>query len=286
VKSNTQEDAMEYNPPNTRERVTARRQSNRQRRAGGELPAQPGLRRRLLAGITSGRLFSLIVFLVCFGTMAVILTDPRFVVRDVRIDGLQVLQREQVLELAGIQDRSIWFVDSEAVIARLEADSYIETAAIELQAPDQAVVRLVERRPQVRWMAGGVAYMIDADGVVIGPAEGVTEEQVLVITDEHHLQLQPDDTVDVDALHLARLLAVRLPSEVGVTPLAMAWDLERGVSIRSESGQRIVFGRSDNLDRKLAVYRYLLEDQTVFTNLDLRFATPFYHNNADVDEAE
>jgi len=266
---------MDYNPPNTRERVAARRQ---RAQGGGAPAARPGLRRVLLGWLASGRLVSGLIFLASVAALGYALWSPRFAVWQVAVEGNNALAADEVAALAALQGRPIWFVDTAAAVERLRTNAYIETAAIDLALPDLATVRIVERRPEVRWLAGGVQYLVDGGGQVLGPAQEPAEADVLVIVDNSHPQLQPNYRIDTDALALARSLALRLPNEVGLSPAEIGWDIALGVYVRSPSQQLIVFGRSEHLDRKLAVLDFLLKDQTAFTYVDLRPSNPFYQN--------
>ncbi|NJN17164.1 MAG: FtsQ-type POTRA domain-containing protein [Oscillochloris sp.] len=265
---------MNYNPPNTRERVAARRQ----RKTQGAVATRPGARRVLLAWLISGRLVAAVGFLICIGALGYVLSSPRFAVWNLTVEGNNALSVNDVVALSELRGRPIWFVDSEVVVERLLTSAYVESAAIELALPDTAVVRIVERRPEVRWLAGGIQYLVDARGQVLGPAQEPAETDVLVIIDNSHLQLAPNDRIDSDALGLARVLALRLPNELSLTPAEIGWDIALGVYVRSPDGQLIVFGRSDDLERKLAVLDFLITDQTAFTYLDLRSSNPFYQN--------
>lgn len=280
---------MEYNPPNTRERINARRQQRRGRAQTAMVPsafaaagqqALPGPRRWLLEWLGSGRAVGLALCLAACGALGYVLTDPRFSVQQVLVEGNSALDADAVAELAGVVGRPIWFVDTEQAVARLRENAYVASASLELALPDQAVIRLVERQPEVRWQAGGVQYLVDGSGKVLGPAREAAPADVLVITDSSHMQLEPNDQIDIDAVRLAQSLALRLPVELGLTPTQIGWDYGLGVYVRSPQGQTIVFGRSEELQRKLAILEVLLADGTPFTYLDLRPATPFYQNTA------
>lgn len=282
---------MEYNTPNTRERIAARRQQRRAapppaapRRppatpAAGQ-QAVPGARRALAVWLADGRLLSLAICIAAVGIMAYALTSPRFSVWQIRVEGNRILETELVADLADALGRPIWFVKPAAVAARLRENAYIASASVDLALPDVMRIRIVERRPEVRWQAGGVHYLVDGTGKVLGPARESATDDVLVIADNSHLELKPNDLVDVDAVHLAQELALRLPVELGFTPVQIGWDYGLGVFVRGPLGQTIVFGRSENLDRKLAILNVLLQDQTAFTYLDLRPSNPFYQNRA------
>ncbi len=283
---------MEYNAPNTRERIAARRQQRRgapppaaPRRppAAGSPPGQqavPGMRRSLNSWLSKGRILSLALCIATLGVLAHALTSPRFSVWQIRVEGNRILEAEVVTDLADALGRPIWFVKPAAVAARLRENAYIASASVDLALPDVMRIRIVERRPEVRWQAGGVHYLVDGTGKVLGPARESATDDVLVIADTSHLELKPNDLVDVDAVHLAQELALRLPVELGLTPAQIGWDYGLGVFVRGPLGQTIVFGQSENLDRKLAILNVLLQDQTAFTYLDLRSSNPFYQNRA------
>ncbi len=282
---------MEYNAPNTRERIAARRQQRRAASPGAPprrppatpgpgQQAVPGMRRALISWLASGRLLSLALCVVTVGILAYALTSPRFSVWQIRVEGNRILEAEQVAGLADALGRPIWFVKPAAVAARLRENAYIASASVDLALPDVMRIRIVERRPEVRWQAGGSHYLVDGSGKVLGLARESAPDDALVIADTSHLELKPNDLVDVDAVHLAQELALRLPVELGFTPAQIGWDYGLGVFVRGPLGQTIVFGQSENLDRKLAILNVVLQDQTAFTYLDLRPSNPFYQNRA------
>jgi cell division protein FtsQ len=277
---------MEYNPPNTRERIAARRQRRPVRPPPPDgSQAQPGPRQTLRSWLLSGRLISAIVLAVSLALLGYVLFSSRLNIRTVQITGNNALSAAEVVALADVIGRPIWFVQPDAVTERLMTAAYVESAAVDVVLPDVTTIEIVERRPEVRWLAGGVQYLVDGTGKVLGVAQEPAEPNVLVIVDNSHLQLQPSDRLDPDALDLARALALRLPGELGFTPAQIGWDMALGVYVRSSANQTIVFGRSDELDRKLAVLSFLLTDGTAFTYLDLRPSTPFYQNTAAPDTA-
>jgi cell division protein FtsQ len=254
--------------------------SNRKRTASAQ-PAdgsqvQPGTRRRLLTWIAQGRLVSLLLFLASVGCLVYLFTSPDLHVRSIGVEGNRVLPDAQVAQLSGLQGLPIWFIDSNAVLERLYQNAYIEEATLEIALPDQVTLKISERRPEVRWQIGNVQYLVDASGKVLDQAQEPPEEETLVILDTGHAFLQPNDQVDPDAVTLASALALRLPVEVGLTPTVIGWDLGIGVYVKTSAEQTIIFGRTENLERKLLVLQHLLTDQTPFTYLDLRPSNPFY----------
>ncbi len=268
---------MEYNPPNTRERIAARRQRLRQRT--GE-SAVPGWRKRLWPGLQSGRLVSGAIFAVSFAFLMYALFSDRFRIHTVEVVGAEFLSPERIVAALALQGRPIWLIDEKTVVAPLMASPYVEYARISLNLPDRARVIVVERQPATYWRTGGVDYLVDRQGYVIEAASSAPAADALVIVDTSNLPVESNMRLDTDALALARELAFRLPNELGMHPAQIGWDFGLGVFVRSEQDQMIVFGRNERLERKLAILAYMLADQTPFTYLDLRPINPYYQNRS------
>jgi cell division protein FtsQ len=270
---------MDYNAPNTRQRIAARRQARQGRPADGGSQVRPDARRLALDWLRNGRLASLLLFLASVGALAYLLTDGRFSVQQVTVEGAGALKADQVIDVSGLLGRRIWFVSATDAEARLRESAYVESVQVSLALPNQAVIQVVERKPEVRWQAGNMQYLVDGQGKVLDVAQEPATPDVLVVIDRSTLQLKPGDQIDIDALGLTRALALRLPGELGMTPAQIGWDFGLGVFVRTTAGQTIIFGQSVELDRKLSILDALLNDQTAFTYLDLRPSNPFYQND-------
>jgi cell division protein FtsQ len=269
-------DRFDYNQPNTRERIAARRRS-RAARAGSNV--RPGPRRAVGSWVASGRIASLLLLIVALGGMLYIATAPRFTVRAITVDGAQAMKSSVVADLAGVRGQSIWLVDTRQIVERLKGSAYIEQAQASVTLPDRLTISVTERRPEVRWLSGGTLYLLDASGRVLDSDTTGPISSTLVIEDRSNRLLQPNDMVDTDALKLGRLLSLRLPAELGLRPAHIGWNLDTKIFITTTDNRTIIFGRSDNLDDKLSVLGTLLKDQTAFTLLDLRPVMPFYRND-------
>lgn len=267
---------FQYNQPNTRERVAARRKQLRKR---GGSAVVPGPRRAVGAWLRSGRLASLALLVGSLLGLVYVFTAPRFAVADVRVAGAQVLSPEAVVDLADARGLSIWFVDTGQIVARLKANAYVEQANAYVALPDRLMIELIERRPEVRWQVAGTRYLVDASGRVLGTDGSVPLSNTLVIDDLSRRPLQPNDHVDTDALQLGRTLALRLPGELRLKLAGIGWSGDTGVVVTTEDRRSIIFGQSDQLETKLAVLSTLLRDGTAFTQLDLRPNTPYYRND-------
>ncbi|ACL25719.1 MULTISPECIES: cell division protein FtsQ/DivIB [Chloroflexus] len=269
---------MEYNPPNTRERIAARRQRLRQ---PSSEPAIPGWRRRFIDGLQSGRIVSGAVFVVSCLALFYVLFSSQFRVQTVEVVGVEFLSPERIVNAVPLRGWPIWLIDEEQAVAPLLRSPFVEHARLSLILPDRARIVIVERQPVIYWRSGGVDYLVDRQGFVIEPATVAPPADALVIVDSSNLPVEPQMQLDPDALALARELAWRLPNELGLRPAQIGWDFGLGVFIRTEQDQMVVFGRSERLTRKLMILAYLLNDGTPFTYLDLRPMNPFYQNRTD-----
>src|SRR5262245_56299165 len=269
-------DRFEYNQPNTRERIAARR---RARAARGGSAVRPGPRRAVGSWFASGRLFSLLSLIAALGGFLYIATSPRFTVQQIVVEGAQAMQDDVVAELTGAQGRSIWLIDAQQIVDRLETSAYIERANVSVALPNRLMIAVTERRPEVRWQSGGALYLLDASGRVLGADKTMPMTNTLVIEDASNRPLRPNDTVDADAIELGRVLSLRLPAELGLQLGHIGWDLDSRIFVTTIDNRKIIFGTSENLESKLAILDTLLKDGTAFTLLDLRPSTPFYRND-------
>ncbi len=269
-------DRFDYNQPNTRARIAARRRS-RAAHAGSDV--RPGARRAVGLWIASGRIASLLLLIAALGGLLYIATAPRFTVREITIDGARAMKLRAIAELAGARGQSIWLVDTRQIVERLKSSAYIEQAQASVALPDRLAITVIERRPEVRWLSGGALYLLDASGRVLDTATTGPISSTLVIEDRSNRPLQPNDMVDTDALKLGQVLSLRLPAELGLRPAHISWNLDTKIFITTADNRTIIFGRSDNLDDKLSVLGTLLKDRTAFTLLDLRPVMPFYRND-------
>jgi cell division protein FtsQ len=268
---------FDYNQPNTRERIAARRKT---RRGPPGSQVKPGPRRAVGSWVASGRVASLLLLIAALGALVYVFSAPRFTVRDIRVQGAQAMSADAVVALADARGQSIWLVDTSQIIARLKTSAYIEQASVAIGLPDQMTINVGERRPEVRWKLGSTLYLVDASGLVLDSTTTAPLTDTLVIEDRSKRPLQPNDRVDPDALKLGQMLSLRLPAELGLTPATIGWDIGTGIFATTADGRMIIFGQTDNLDSKFAILGMLLKDQTPFTYLDLRPNTPFYRNDA------
>src|SRR5262249_60320388 len=106
-------DRFDYNQPNTRERIAARRRS-RAMRAGSAV--RPGPRAAVSSWGGSGRIASLLLLIAALGGLLYIATAPRFTVREIAVEGPPAMKASIIAELAGAPGPAIRLVETAAVV--------------------------------------------------------------------------------------------------------------------------------------------------------------------------
>jgi len=91
-----------------------------------------------------------------------------FRISEVALSGEHALGRAQVLDIAGITDRSsLLFLDAAKVRARLMANPWIANATVLKLYPSRLTISIKEREPFALWQKDGRVALIAADGTVL-----------------------------------------------------------------------------------------------------------------------
>lgn len=278
----------------------------------GAAQARPGLRRLLQRGLRSGKIVALLMLVGAGWLLYDAIYSGRYVVRAVTTEGNTALTAQDVQALAAVEGQSIWYVRDAEIEARVRQSPYVERVQAQVVLPDRVVVRVTERRPNVRWTHDGTTYAVTEDGLVLAgtppaPEAGATQPltdttgiAALTISDTATISetqanlpgpafvssisildttpnrpIKPGDVVDRDALEVARRVTLRA-DELPAPIQRIEWDAGLGVSLIVGNNQQAVIGKSDRLDEKLAILAQLLRENTAFTFLDLRPKTPYY----------
>lgn len=127
-------------------------------------PPEPGL-------VRASRIW-LVVAALAAALMYAGLHTPYFLVRQVRVDGLVQLTRQDVAAAADILPGTyLWQVRPWTIAARLQRIPLLASVRVGLDWPDAVTIRLAERRPDVLLDAGESADLeVDAAGRVIALA--------------------------------------------------------------------------------------------------------------------
>jgi len=91
-----------------------------------------------------------------------------FRISEIALAGEKEVSRNEILELAGITDRSsLLFLDAARTRTRLLANPWIFEATVLKLYPDRLRIEIRERNPFARWQKDGRVALIAADGTVL-----------------------------------------------------------------------------------------------------------------------
>lgn len=95
-------------------------------------------------------------------------TSPSFNVRNVRVTGTQLLDKEYVFEQSGITgNENILAFDAAPVKARVEALPYVKSCRVNVSFPDTITLSITERSPVASLILNTRSYELDAEAVVL-----------------------------------------------------------------------------------------------------------------------
>ena len=224
--------------------------------------------------VDRAKVLSLVCLAVLMWLLFYFFTSERFFVYGVELSGNQFVSVEEIFEQSDLDSLSIFFVHPSEVSQRLLELANIKGAQVTVRLPNRVAITVTERSPQVIVKIKGLEYWVDSEGIIL-PARGHLEQAIVVVV-EDDIDLKPGDSFDVEALHTAQQLHELLPEVSRV-----AYSQATGVSVTADQGWSVVFGNSENLPAKVAIYSSLMKrlgrEGTEVAVVDLRYeGKPYY----------
>jgi cell division septal protein FtsQ len=226
--------------------------------------------------VRRGRIIDLAGLALIMAIAVSIATSPDYEVQQVTVVNSKAITGEQAAHLTGILGTNIFMVDPAQVTARMRQSPFVKDATVETTLPDQVTIRVDERRPNVVWVLDdNTPYLISDDGVVMSKA--TTLQGYVVVYDQDtapgklHLgdKLERQDVIDV-----AQRLFMKLPDASGLHISQMEYQVAGGVTVVTDTGQRVRFGDGVNLDLKIrevaALVAQLSADKQAWRVIDAR----------------
>jgi len=180
---------------------------------------------------------------------------PWLNVEDIEITGLKRLQRDQVLQQAGVsQPLSVLQVRTASLARRLETHPWIQSALVRIDPPRRVVIELQEREPMALVHSQGF-FLLDTHGKLF-----------LETKPEHHLELPLftgfvgtkaglGDILSADTLEALRALLTALDHYKTWLPLKdlseIRWQEGDGVTLYTTRGAIPVHLGNDQFAEKL-----------------------------------
>ena len=219
------------------------------------------------------KLLALILLFGASGLLYHVAASDGFRIERVVVVGSQLISSAEIERTAAVAGLNIFWVREEEVGHRLQAIAAVQSARARTVLPDRLEVRIVERAPVAVWQNGGMSYLVDAEGRVLQATDMAVA--LPTIRDIGPQVLQPGGVVDRAALVATFRLRQLLPQVAGLTPREIEYGPDTGVTVISDSGQRIRFDGGDDLDWQVsalvAVHRELERQGQRPELIDLRF---------------
>ena len=138
--------------------------------SGSPVPTRSGQRQGKRSFIW--KLLSLFVGVAALIFVAnLVLTGSAFRIEQINIPGVHNAVLAQNIQHLGIQGQNIFLLNVMALEGRIEASSFVASARISKQWPNQITVSVVERTPVLLWKTTQGTYSVDNQGMVIAPAD-------------------------------------------------------------------------------------------------------------------
>ena len=171
-----------------------------------------------------------------------------------------------VIAAAGLIGRPVFTASASDARAELLRLAAVRDAQVRIALPDSAAVDVVERDAVGRWVAGGVEWYVDADGVLFGSIDPKGAPQLRAIDDRQATKSCAglsggrcvDPAVVAGAMRLARIAPGELRADAAKPEVHI--DAIQGLVVRSGAGWEIRFGSPDGLEQKLANAKRVLSD--------------------------
>ncbi len=170
--------------------------------------ARTALRRRrfrMLWGAVKLALAFAVVSSIGYAITRYMATSPRFQVKNIRVDGANVLREERIMEAAGITSAdNVLLSDTEAIRERVAGLPYVKHAEVQRVYPDTVVIRIEERVAEAILLVNNRAYEVDGEGVVLRAVEPASAPEMPIITNVPNLTvLEPGTQIVEPAFHNA-----------------------------------------------------------------------------------
>lgn len=208
-----------------------------------------------------------------------IYASPMFRVTRIQVTGTQRINAAIISETSGLLGQSIFTMEQKRAAEAISKNPLVKNVAIASSPPNGVVIQIEERQPWGFWKLGQTHYLVDNDGVVIGPAS--PRPTLPCIVDKGSGELMPGQQVDGDAVRLARRLHGILPRAMPTSAVAFEYAKNGGLVAVIDGGRRGRFGDGQDFEQKVATWKAVLDQARDAglnpAHVDLRFGDrPFF----------
>ena len=222
--------------------------------------------------VRGGTVLSLLLLAALALLTSQFFTTHRFYVYDVKVQGNQFVDRNEIYTASGLHEISVFWIKPEQVEAAISSLPGVKEARVTCRLPNQVTIEVVERRTQIIWQRGETRYGLDDRGTML-PLEGELEG-MLLIQDLTSGPLEVGDRIDPEVVRSALELRRLLPATV-----VLQYSEDKGLSFY-QGDCPIYLGTGDMVE-KMAILNALLQELASEgikpQYVDVRFVeSPFY----------
>jgi len=226
---------------------------------------------------TVSRVLALLVFVGVAAVLGWFVVDERFYVYAADVQGNSMLGAAEVYQASGLDGMSAFFVDRDEVAERIcQAIPGVTSVQVDCRWPSQVSIVIREQDVRFAWHAqSGAVFLVDGAGLVLKMDAGPHPE-LLAIRELDAVEVAPGAHVNRVALNTASGLHALL-SQARV----FEYSRSKGIQWMDESGRRVIFGDNQDLDKKVACMRALIDrieaNGSEVEFIDVRFVeSPYY----------
>jgi hypothetical protein len=193
------------------------------------------------------------------GVGAWFLGDPTFRVdpRTVTVSGARFTHDSEILQTTGLVGDvrpSLFVLATRRMEALLEQLPTVVRADVTATLPDRVTISVVERTPIFAWLTGEGGFLVDTQGIVLGPTSAIDEPDLgdgstgssmpADVDERTGTQQVPGEHVDAVDLEAIRLLGALTPERIGsrAPTLSLSVDDDSGYVLEWPGHWRAVFG--------------------------------------------
>lgn len=205
-----------------------------------------------------------------------LLTDARFAIADVRVEGIERVPRETIRDAAAAEGQNLFMLDLAHARARVEALPGVERAHVTREWPNRVAIVVKEREPFALLNAGGL-YRVDAQGVVLEALSHPPVSPGLILSGVEAERTGPGMKLASDRLAQGFLLLRELQrAHAPLAGLLSEVDVSRptGPVLYTLDGTEVRLGNErweERLPRLEALLENLSERGEAIASIDLRF---------------
>ncbi len=170
------------------------------------------------------------------------LTLPDFTVDRVVVAGNRLVTSADIIEAAAIPTNNIFLLDRAAARAAVARIKRLASVEVRLLLPGTVAITVAERRPVAIWEADGARWLVDEEGLVLGPAG---EEPLPRVVDLDNAAVAVESMVPAAVVEAGRAAVEGARGDLGLPIDAVDYRRDEGLSFQTGLGWRAVLGMAE-----------------------------------------